>query len=132
MKQKFQDWRPTGDSKERVEQCVQIVEEYQAQGLTLTLRSKGNFHVIKLALTMEQIAQYNPPPNPAKMSDSRATKYVAEHGAHSWGVDALEPRVLQDLVNDAFKGIVDQERLQHWIDREEKDKARLRKALENF
>ena len=45
--------------------------------------------VEKLALTKAQIAQYNPPPNPAKMTDSRAAAYVEKHGSSSWEVDAL-------------------------------------------
>ena len=55
---------------------------------------------------MDQIRQYNPPPNPAKLSDSRAKKYIQEFGSSSWELDALEPRVLQKLIEthvEAFK-----------------------------
>ena len=57
-----------------------------------------HFEVIRVALTMAQIQQYNPPPNPAKMSDSRAEDYVAEFGNQSWELDALEPRVIAELI----------------------------------
>jgi hypothetical protein len=34
--------------------------------------------VVPCALTMEQIEQYNPPPNPAKITDPRAVKYIKD------------------------------------------------------
>ncbi len=88
--------------------------------------------VEKLALTMKQIEQYDPPPNPAKMSDSRAAKYVDKHGDESWEVDALEPSVLQRIINDAFESIVDEDLLEKVVLREERDKARLRKAAKQL
>ena len=33
---------------------------------------RANFEVRKLAIDLDQVAQYNPPPNPVKMTDSRA------------------------------------------------------------
>ena len=38
----------------------------------------------RIALTMDQIRQYNPPPNPAKITDSRSTSYINEYGDESW------------------------------------------------
>lgn len=58
--------------------------------------------VDRIALNMNQIEEYEPPPNPAKMSDSRAESYVAEHGDESWELDALEPDVLQRLITDTI------------------------------
>ncbi len=58
-------------------------------------------HVERIALTMEQIEQYNPPPNPAKLTDSRCAKYVAEFGGESWELDALKPQVITQLIKDA-------------------------------
>jgi hypothetical protein len=59
---------------------------------------RERFEVIRIALTMEQIEEYNPPPNPAKMTDSRAEEYVALYGSESWELDALEPQVIADLI----------------------------------
>ncbi len=52
----------------------------------------------RIALNMDQIQQYDPPPNPAKLSDSRAAGYIAEYGPDSWELDALEPQVMNDLI----------------------------------
>lgn len=57
--------------------------------------------VNRIALNMPQVRQYNPPPNPAKLTDSRGTGYVRKFGAQSWELDALEPAVLTDLIQDA-------------------------------
>jgi len=56
--------------------------------------------VIRIALNMNQIEEYNPPPNPAKATDSRYQKYKDLHGDESWELDALEPAVLTQLVVD--------------------------------
>jgi len=62
--------------------------------------STSTIHVDRLALNMDQIDQYNPPPNPAKITDSRAEGYIAEFGAESWELDALEPSVIATLIRE--------------------------------
>lgn len=56
--------------------------------------------VLRIALNYDQVLQYNPPPNPAKLTDSRATGYISKHGDESWELDALEPTVITSLVRD--------------------------------
>lgn len=76
--------------------------------------------VQRLALNRDQIDRYNPPPNPAKDTDSRFDAYEEEHGSESWEVDALEPKVLQDLIRNAILQIRDEtkwnERLAEEVD----------------
>jgi hypothetical protein len=91
-----------------------------------------DLHVEKIALTMDQVKQYNPPPNPAKMTDSRAPGYVAKHGDESWEVDALPPEVLSELITDRLTELFDAEIAQPILDREEKDKAALIKAAKRI
>src|SRR5260370_31806431 len=47
--------------------------------------------VVRLALNMEQVEEMQPPPNPAKLSDSRAEGYIAKFGDESWQLDAIDP-----------------------------------------
>lgn len=54
--------------------------------------------VDRIALNMQQIKEYNPPPNFAKVNDPRAEKYIIEYGEDSWELDALEPMQLRELV----------------------------------
>lgn len=67
----------------------------------LTLFCGVPVQVIRLALNMDQIREVNPPPNPAKMSDSRAADYVAKYGDESWELDALSPDYLGTLIRNA-------------------------------
>lgn len=55
----------------------------------------------RLALTMDQVEEYEPPPNPAKATDARFAQYQEEYGDESWELDALEPAVLTQLVQTA-------------------------------
>lgn len=52
----------------------------------------------RVALNMDQIREYNPPPNPAKVTDSRYESYLAKFGDESWELDALEPTQFRVLV----------------------------------
>lgn len=88
--------------------------------------------VKKIALTMAQVEEHNPPPNPAKMSDSRAAKYVERHGDESWEVDALPPEVLRDLIREALESVVDQDKIDEVKEREETEKNLLRAAVKNL
>jgi hypothetical protein len=57
-----------------------------------------NFNVIPIGLTMKQIKRYKLPPNPAKITDTRAAAYIKKFGQFSWEVDALRPEVLTEIV----------------------------------
>jgi len=64
----------------------------------------GNVEVRRLGLSMDQVRQYGPPPNPAKITDSRFAGYLAEYGRESWELDALQPQVIAALIRDAVQG----------------------------
>jgi hypothetical protein len=63
--------------------------------------------VRRLALNMDQIELYDPPPNPAKETDSRSGPYIAEFGESSWELDALEPTVIDELIDTEIANEVD-------------------------
>lgn len=88
--------------------------------------------VEKLALTMAQIEEFNPPPNPAKTTDSRYAAYADKHGAESWEVDALPPDELQRIIRAAFKRVVNAEAMDAVKSREERGKNALREAAETI
>ena len=60
----------------------------------------ADIEVRRIALTMEQIEEQSPPPNPAKVTDSRYANYAAEFGDESWELDALEPQYISRLIHD--------------------------------
>ncbi len=60
--------------------------------------------VRRIALNWEQLQEYNPPPNPTKLTDTRAGDYIKRYGMNSWELDALEPRLIDRLI----RGVVDE------------------------
>lgn len=66
------------------------------------------WRVKRIALNIDQIEQYAPPPNPAKQSDGRFARYVEETGLdQSWELDALEPSVLSGLIQTEIDALRD-------------------------
>jgi len=83
--------------------------------------------VERIALNMDQVEEYNPPPNPAKVTDSRFYEYEKEFGDESWELDALNPRVIHELVTDKVAEYRDELK---FAKQQEEERVR-RKALED-
>jgi hypothetical protein len=88
--------------------------------------------VRRLALNMPQIEELNPPENPAKMTDSRATKYVERFGTSSWELDAVEPTALADLVREAVGDLRNETLWEEAVERERKERDTLKKVSDQL
>jgi hypothetical protein len=86
----------------------------------------------RVALNMDQVEQYNPPPNPAKITDSRAGAYIEEFGAESWELDALDPDVLTDLIRGAIESRLDRALWTEQKEQQERERAILTKTSRNW
>jgi hypothetical protein len=77
----------------------------------LELYSDGlaEIQVNRLALNWNQVEQWRPPENPAKVTDSRFKSYMSVFGKSSWELDAIEPVALAGLVESAIKDLIDME-----------------------
>ena len=93
---------------------------------------KVDVNVCPIALTMEQIEKYNPPPNPAKISDPRAKWYFENFGDTSWEVDALSPEVLEELIEINILKYLDIEKFNQIKEKEQEDKNFLLEKLDEF
>lgn len=60
----------------------------------------GDVDLVRIALNMDQVEELNPPPSPAKVTDSRWRDYMLEFGNDSWELDALEPSVINELIKN--------------------------------
>lgn len=89
------------------------------------LKEKDLFEVVAIGLTMEQIEDHNLPSNPAKITDTRAKAYIEKFGGISWEVDALNPEVLTEIVEEHVTKYIDLDLYQGVIDKEEEDKDTL-------
>lgn len=92
----------------------------------------ADVEVRRIALTMEQIEEFEPPPNPAKLSDSRCGRYVREFGRKSWELDALEPQVICGLIESEVTSLRDDELAGEAIARERRDVGLLIDARERI
>ena len=112
-----------GDHDPSGEDMVRDIEarlrEFRCDDLTVT----------KIALTMAQVEEHDPPPNPAKISDPRAKAYIEKFGDSSWEVDALPPDVLAQLIRNAFEDCIDTAALDEVKEQEEEDKQWLKDKL---
>lgn len=88
--------------------------------------------VNRLALNWEQIGRYNPPPNPAKTTDSRFQGYSELYGNESWELDALEPQVIYDLIEENILALRDDDLWQAMEDQEEEHRDLLLKTSRNW
>lgn len=79
--------------------------------------------VKRIALNMDQVDQYDPPPNPAKLTDSRVDKYLVAFGDESWELDALPPDVLATLIEDNVLALRDEDLWDDVVEEEDKAKA---------
>lgn len=84
--------------------------------------------VRRIALNMNQVEEYNPPPNPTKLSDARSAGYVDRFGMESWELDALDPAVLDALIREHIAATVDQDLYDAKVAEENNHKALLTEA----
>lgn len=89
--------------------------------------------VRRIALTMAQIEQYNLPPNPTKEKDKRTPLYIAEYGTtNCWELDALEPDVINDLIESHILDLRDDDLWSIALDDEEVEQAELIRVSDNW
>ena len=109
--------------------------DYDPSGIDMTRDIKDRLvmfdcpdvEVERIALNWDQVQHYQPPPNPAKTTDSRFAEYMLNYGIESWELDALDPDVIVTLTEDAILGHLDQ---QVWADMEQRE-AEQRAQLEH-
>ena len=92
----------------------------------------ADVEVKRVALTMEQIEKFNPPPNPTKLSDARSSEYIRKYGHECWELDALEPKVITELIQNEVTALVDEELFVEIEAREERDKANIQSICERY
>ena len=97
-----------GDFDPRGENIPQVIKrDFSRLGYTASLD--------KVALTQQQITQYNLLAAPCKKSDTMATGWISEHGDNVYELDALEPNVLRQIVEDSITAHFSQQKLQERI-----------------
>jgi hypothetical protein len=82
----------------------------------------------RIALNMDQVNQYNPPPNFAKVTDTRFQAYQELYGDESWELDALDPATLNDLITNEVLSLRDEELWAEARDQQETEREQLQRV----
>lgn len=89
--------------------------DHDPSGIDMTRDIQTRLHkfgafteVRRIALNFDQIQEFQPPPNWAKITDSRAEKYIERFGQQSWELDALDPATLSNLITNEIDDFRDE------------------------
>ena len=115
----------TRDIQERLE--LFIGTDQRAKG-----RRFQGIELQRLALNWDQVEQYAPPPNPAKLSDSRANAYILEYGDESWELDALDPTTIAQIIRTAVNDFIDWDKWAEIEEEETESKKRLQQVADRW
>lgn len=124
----------TRDIEDRIRKFIEI-DWYRDTGSFLGSDDTGGrrpLTIDRIALNMDQVQEYDPPPNPAKLTDSRAGGYITEHGYESWELDALDPDVLDTLITDAIDKYRDPSRYEEMEEHEKTSRKLLSEAANRW
>ena len=99
----------------------------------LAFYTRANIEVRRIALTVDQVQQYAPPPNFAKETDSRYAAYVTQFGTTDcWELDALSATVIADLIRTEITGLIDRPRWDAALASEQRNRELLERAADNW
>lgn len=88
--------------------------------------------VHRLALNMDQVEEMQPPPNPAKTTDSRFESYIRAYGSESWELDAIDPTRLAEIIEEAVEPLIDNEAWDATLAEEEAHRNKLSKIASRY
>ena len=132
---RFADYRKNG-----LTPLVLHLGDHDPNGLDMTrdnrdrlaLFARGTVEVRRIALNLDQVELYRPPPNPAKETDTRYAAYARQFGAQCWELDALDPSVIAGLIRAEIEGLIDAETWGEAKAREEENRDVLGEASQNW
>ena len=105
---------------------------FDSARITAFLLAAKIFQVLPIGLTMDQIKLYDLPPNPAKETDCRSDKYIEKFGNISWEVDALNPDILTEIVEENIQEQIDIDQFDKMLQTENEEKEKLIEARDRF
>ena len=84
-------------------------------------------------MNLDQIALWNPPPQPAKKTDSRYNRYFRiTRQTESWELDALDPATLDGLIETAIRDLRDEQKWQEAMNEQEEQRKLLNEASDRW
>jgi len=85
-----------------------------------------NIEPVKVALTADQVEEFDlPPVMKAKTDSKNYNRFAAKHGDDVWELEALPPETLQGVLQEAVDAVIDVDAFNYEIDAEKADAAKL-------
>jgi hypothetical protein len=86
-------------------------------------------HAIKVAVTDEQVEEFDLPKGPTVKKDDRRRKaFIERYGEHVFEVEALPDGELETLLDAAIRSVLDREAYNHEVAQEARDAAEIEAA----
>lgn len=92
----------------------------------------ADVNVKRVALTMNQINEFDPPPNPTKVTDARSLGYITRFGHECWELDALEPKVITRIITEEVTALMDESLFSEVEEKEQRDKDDIEAISANY
>ena len=86
----------------------------------------------RLALNLDRIEEFGPPPNPTKLSDGRAQGHIERFGYECRELDALDPSVIGRLIDENVRMHRDEGLYRDALMRENEEKGTLRDLRDGY
>jgi len=119
----FGDYDPSGRD---------IIRHIQDTFFRFGLYSKFKIETNIIAITAEQIEQYNIPPMPTKHADPRTNKWITTHGDVAVELDAIDPNELQLIIRKSIEDLFDDEIYDKKEELVSKGQEKLTKMVEEY
>jgi hypothetical protein len=99
----------------------------------LALYARAKIEVRRIALNLDQVRQYNPPPSFVKEGDTRTSGYRERFGTDEcWELDALSPIVIADLIRTEIESLLEPKAWAKALAHEQRGRKLLGAAAENW
>jgi hypothetical protein len=99
----------------------------------LALYARADIEVRRIALNMDQVRRYNPPPSFVKEGDTRTSGYRERFGTDEcWELDALAPTVIADLIHTEIELLIEPKAWAKALARETRGRKLLTAAAKNW
>lgn len=105
------------------EKIILYFGDHDPTGLNITeviqrklIQYGGDVEVRKIALSYEQVQEFNLTPLPTKKKDTRTNAYLYQYGDQCWELDALPPDEIPRLLEEEVKKYID---FDAWEERKE-------------
>ncbi|MCW2110471.1 hypothetical protein [Bradyrhizobium elkanii] len=99
----------------------------------LALYAGQPVEVRRIALNLDQVQRYKPPPSFVKEGDTRTSGYTKQFGTDEcWELDALSPTIIADLIRAQIQPMIDDAEWMKASERERQSREQLKAVTANW